>query len=138
MNEPHWLNDRDVIAFHREILAESGGSLGILNQGALESTLHKAQNLYYYSDRQATLYELAAAYGYGLVKNHCFIDGNKRIALIVVYTFLAMNGVELTASEIDAAQYFLELAASQVTQETEMQKLAKWLKAHSQKTKKYC
>jgi len=131
MIEPHWLNDREVVAIHGEILAESGGSPGILNQGALDSTLYKAQNLYYYSDRQATLSELAAAYGYGFVKNHCFVDGNKRIALIAVYTFLAMNGVELTASEIDAAQYFWELAASQATQETEMQKLANWLQSHS-------
>ena len=90
-----------------------------LNQGALDSTLCKAQNLYYYSDQQATLYELAAAYGYGFVKNHCFVDGNKRIALIAVYTFLAINGVELTASEVDAAQYFWKLAASQATQEKE-------------------
>ncbi len=132
MNQPQWLDRRDIVAIHSEILAESGGKSGILNPGALDSTLHKPQNLYHYTDHRATLYELAAAYGYGLAKNHCFIDGNKRIALIAVYTFLAINGIELTASEIDAAKYFWELAASQNNQETEMQKLADWLQAHSQ------
>ena len=74
---------------------------------------------------------MAASYGYGLVKNHCFVDGNKRIALIAVYTFLSINGVELTASEVDAASFFLELAASLKTQEEDMQKLANWLQINS-------
>lgn len=132
MNEPYWLNSRDIIAIHSEILAESGGKSGILNPSALDSTLYKAQNLYHYSDDRHTLYQLAAAYGYGLVKNHCFIDGNKRIALIAAYTFLALNGIELTASEVDAAYCFWELAASQATQAEDIQKLADWLQLHSQ------
>ena len=131
MKEPRWLNAREMVAAHEKILAMSGGSTGILNQGALDSTLHKAQNLYYYSDRQVTIFELAAAYGYGFAKNHCFVDGNKRIALIAVYDFLAINGVELTASEVDAVQYFLGLAASQSPQEIEMEKLANWLQSNS-------
>lgn len=130
MNQPYWLDRRDLIAIHNEILAVSGGKSGILNESALDSTLHKPQNLYHYGN--STLYELAAAYGYGLVKNHCFVDGNKRIALIAVYTFLGINGIELTASEMDAASYFWELAASQSPQEIEIQKLAQWLQAHSQ------
>lgn len=68
MNEPHWLDRRDIVAIHNEILTESGGRSGILNKSALDSTLHKPQNLYYYSDRPVTLYDLAAAYGYGLIK----------------------------------------------------------------------
>jgi death on curing protein len=132
MNEPHWLNSRDIIAIHNEILAESGGKSGILNPGALDSTLHKAQNLYHYSDDRPTLYQLAAAYGYGLVKNHCFMDGNKRIALIATYTFIALNGIELTASEVDAAHCFWELAASPASQAEDIQKLANWLQVNSQ------
>jgi death on curing protein len=105
MSEPCWLDTRDVCAIHNEIIVQSGGDAGILNEGALESTLNKPKNLYCYGN-DITLFPLAAAYGYGLVKNHCFIDSNKRIALIAVYTFLAINGIELIASEIDAAIFF--------------------------------
>ncbi|MGB7414002.1 MAG: type II toxin-antitoxin system death-on-curing family toxin [Thermosynechococcaceae cyanobacterium] len=131
MMEPCWLDMHDVCAIHGEILAESGGASGLLSKGALESTLNKPINLYNYSD-DASLYQLAASYGYGLVKNHCFVDGNKRIALIAVYTFLFTNGIELIASEVDAVNCFLRLAASLETQETSMEKLASWLKDNSE------
>jgi len=131
MNEPCWLDVRDVCAMQGEILAESGGASGILNKGALESTLNKPVNLYHYGD-DITLYKLAASYGYGLAKNHCFVDGNKRIALIAVYTFLFVNGSELVASEADAVRVFLDLAASTETQEDGMEKLAQWLQDNSE------
>jgi death on curing protein len=131
MSEPCWLDPRNVCAIHNEIIVQSGGDAGILNEGALESTLNKPKNLYCYSE-DITLVPLAAAYGYGLVKNHCFIDGNKRIALIAVYTFLSINEIELTASEIDAANFFLELAASQENQEEEMSRLVNWLQINSE------
>jgi death on curing protein len=131
MSEPCWLDSRDVCAIHNEIIVQSGGDAGILNEGALESTLNKPKNLYCYGD-DITLFTLAAAYGYGLVKNHCFVDGNKRIALIAVYTFLSINGIELTASEIDAANFFLELAASQENQEEGMSRLVNWLQINSE------
>ena len=131
MIEPCWLNIHDVCAIHGEILATSGGESGILNQGSLESTLNKPKNLYHYGN-DVTLYELAASYGYGLVTNHCFVDGNKRVALIAVYTFLSINGIELTASEVDAASFFLELAASLEKQEQNMEKLVSWLQDNSE------
>jgi len=131
MTEPHWLDSHEVCAIQGEILAESGGASGILNKGAIDSTINKPKNLYYYGDN-VTLYELAASYGYGFAKNHCFVDGNKRVALIAVYTFLSINGIELTASEVDAASFFLELAASLETQEESMQKLANWLQDNSE------
>ena len=131
MTEPCWLDIHDICAIHGEILAESGGASGILNEGALESTLNKPKNLYHYEEN-VTLYKLAASYAYGLVKNHCFVDGNKRIALIAVYTFLFVNGIELTASEIDATNVFLDLAASRETQEEAMEKLAYWLQSNSE------
>jgi death-on-curing protein len=131
--EPAWLDMHDVCAIQGEILAESGGTPGILNEGALESTLNKPKNLYHYVDA-VTLYELAASYGYGLVKNHCFVDGNKRVALIAVYTFLSINGIELTASEVDAATFFLDLAASSASQEEEMQRFTNWLQTNSEQT----
>lgn len=125
-----WLEIQDVLATHDEILAESGGEAGILSEGALESTLNKPKNVYYYED-SVDLFNIAASYGYGLIKNHCFIDGNKRVALISVYTFLSINGIELDASEADTANFFLDLAASIETQEKEMQRLADWLKLNS-------
>ncbi len=131
MKEPCWLDARDVCAIHGEIVAETGGSAGILNEGALDSTLNKPKNLYFYSDEAATVYELAAAYAYGLVKNHCFVDGNKRIALIAAYTFLAINHVELNALEIDTASFFLDLAASSETQDAAMKRLTEWLEVNS-------
>jgi death on curing protein len=130
MIEPFWVDISDVCILHNEIIAESGGTSGILNQGALDSTLNKPKNLYHYSD-DLNLYELAASYGYGLTKNHCFIDGNKRIAFITVYTFLLNNGIEIIASEIDATNIFLDLAASLESQEKDMEKLANWLLANS-------
>ncbi|MBS0015789.1 MAG: type II toxin-antitoxin system death-on-curing family toxin [Arthrospira sp. SH-MAG29] len=129
--QPCWLDIHDVCAIHGEIIAESGGASGVLNKGALESTLNKPINLYHYGS-DVTLYKLAAAYGYGLVKNHCFVDGNKRIALITVYTFLSVNGIELTASEVDAVNLFINLAASVETQEESMEKLAYWLQNNSE------
>jgi death-on-curing protein len=131
MIEPVWLETQDIRAIHGEILAESGGDTGILSEGALESTLNKPKNLYCYED-SVDLFNLSASYGYGLIKNHCFIDGNKRIALIAVYTFLSINGIELDASEADAANFFLELAASVETQEKSMERLTDWLKLNSQ------
>ncbi len=106
MSEPYWLDVRDICAIHGEILAESGGSSGILNKGSLDSTLNKPKNLYFYSNKQASLYELAAAYGYGLVKNHCFVDGNKRIALIAVYKYLNKINYIFSAKIIE---YFFEI-----------------------------
>jgi death on curing protein len=131
MIEPCWLEIDDICAIHSEIIAESGGTPGILNEGALESTLNKPRNLYHYGD-DVTLYQLAASYGYGLVKNHCFVDGNKRIALIAIYTFLSIHGIELTASEVDAASFFLELAGSMESQEASMEKLVCWLQDNSE------
>jgi death on curing protein len=131
MSPPIWLNERDIRAIHSEIIAESGGSAGLLDEGALESTLNKPQNLYYYHP-DATIYNLAAAYGYGLIKNHCFVDGNKRIALIAVYTFLQINAIELNASEVDAANFFLELAASNDPQDISLDRLSRWCEENSE------
>lgn len=128
MIEPCWLDIHDVCAIHGEILAESPG---LLNEGALESTLSKLINLHSYGS-DVTLYQLAASYGYGLIKNHCFVDGNKRVALISVYTFLSVNGIELMASEVDAVNFFLDLAASLETQEKSMENLASWLQTNSE------
>jgi death on curing protein len=131
MIELCWLDIHDVCAIHSEIIAESGGASGILNRGVIDSTLNKPINLYNYGI-DVTLYQLAASYGYGLVKNHCFVDGNKRVALIAVYTFLYVNGIELIATEVDAASFFLDLAASFERQEESMERIAYWLQSNSE------
>jgi death on curing protein len=130
MIEPSWIDIDDVLESHNEIIARSGGSCGVLNQGALESTLNKPKNLYHYND-DINLFDLASSYGYGLAKNHCFIDGNKRIAFIIVSLFLLINNFELIASESDSIKIFLDLAASLESQENDMKNLSNWLKDNS-------
>lgn len=125
-----WLTVTGLIAIHGEIIDVSGGSPGVLDEGALESTVNRPLNLHQYT-QESDLRVLAASLGYGLVKNHCFVDGNKRIALIAVYTFLAINGVELDAPEAEAASFFLDLAATLDPQEQAIEHVAQWLKTYS-------
>ncbi|AFY38157.1 death-on-curing family protein [[Leptolyngbya] sp. PCC 7376] len=127
MKEPIWLNAADIYGIHKEIIAVAGGKAGILNAGAIASSLSKAKNVFHYSDN-IDLFTLAAVSGYGFTKNHCFLEGNTQVGLIAVYTFLAINGFELIASEENVTQMFSEVAASQTSQATEIEKLAQWLR----------
>jgi death on curing protein len=131
MIEPSWIDIDDVLESHNEIIARSAGSYGVLNLGALESTLNKPKNLYYYND-DINLFDLASSYAYGLAKNHCFIDGNKRIAFTIASLFLLINNFEVIASESDSIKTFLDLAASLENQESDMENLSNWLKTNSQ------
>lgn len=132
MNEPCWLTPGDVYDMHRDIIAETGGDDGVLDLNALDSTLNKPKNLYCYEENTVTLYDLAACYAYGLVKNHCFVDGNKRIALLATYTFLEIHGIELVASQDDATSLFLGLAESFETQEYARERVKNWIQNNSQ------
>jgi death on curing protein len=132
MIEPLWLDIDEIRSIQSEIIERSGGTTGILNRGILESTLDQPKNHFYYSDETTSLYKLAATYAYGFVKNHCFVDGNKRIALIATYTFLGLNGIELIASQEDAVDFFLELAASFDSQDKSLAKITKWLENNSE------
>jgi death-on-curing protein len=134
MKEPTWLNAADVYGIHKELIAISGGKTGILNAGLITSSLSKAKNVFHYS-KDTDLFVLTAVYSYGFIKNHCFLDGNKRVGLIVVYTFLAINGVELIASEEDVVKVFSELAASQASQATDVEKLSQWLRENTKTNK---
>ncbi|OKH14673.1 type II toxin-antitoxin system death-on-curing family toxin [[Limnothrix rosea] IAM M-220] len=133
MKEPVWLNAADIYGIHKEIISVSGGKSGILDVGLIASSLNKAKNVFYYSD-DSDIFELAAVYGYGFVKNHCFIEGNIQVGLIAVYTFLVINGYELNAINDDVIKVFSELAASQDSQTTEIEKLSQWLKSNTQST----
>ena len=130
MNEPVWVSLEMVKAIHPQLIAEHGGESGILNAGQLSSTLARPQNLYAYGD-SPTLFELAASYGYGFVKNHCFVDGNKRIAAVVIDVFLQLTGFELVADEPDLVVCMRELADSLRTSEEDQAELAAWIEKNS-------
>ena len=88
---PRWLVKQAVLAMHDALISDHGGTPGIRDDGLLESALVRPQNLYHY-EPSATLFQLAASYGFGLSSNHAFVDGNKRIALTATAVFLAING----------------------------------------------
>lgn len=119
-----WIEESVVLALHEEHLAEHGGPVGIRDRGLLESALFRSQNLIGYGDPD--LAALAAAYGFGLARNHPFIDGNKRTAFIVMELFLALNGQELIADDPSCIVTILKLAEGNLT-ETE---LADWIRAN--------
>ena len=127
MKEPVWIGKAFTLAIHDEMLAEFGGSAGVRDEGLLESALGKPGNLFLYG--KPTLFDLAASYAFGVVRNHPFIDGNKRIGFMVAYTFLARNGYTFTASEADAAAAVLSVAAGEMKEE----EFSHWLKANCQK-----
>ena len=128
MKEPIWIGKSFTLAIHEEMLAGFGGSAGVRDVGLLESALGKPRNLFAYG--KPTLVDLAASYAFGVVRNHPFIDGNKRTGFMVAYTFLARNGIEFTASEADAAAAVLAIAAGQMKEA----ELSSWLAANTRKT----
>lgn len=118
-----------VRAMHLELLAEHGGLPGVRDVNLLESALARPKNLWAYEN--PSMAELAAAYGFGLAKNHPFADGNKRIALAVVDAFLGMNGYDLVVPEAEAVDTIRGLAAGTLSQS----ELAQWLKEHARRAK---
>ena len=129
MISPIWIEEAVVIAIHRRQLAEHGGSDGIRDKGLLESALFRPKNQLAYGN--PTIFDLAAAYGYGITKNHPFVDGNKRTSYVVTRTFLKLNGYDIQASAIEKYQLWMGLSDSQIN-ETQ---LAKWIKEKSIKVK---
>ena len=122
MSEPVWLTPEIVIAIHEMQLAEHGGPAGIRDMGMLESALGRPQNKFAYGETDLAV--LAAAYGFGVARNHPFIDGNKRTSLMVIYTFLGVNDVEFIVPEAEFATIILDLAAGEVSEES----LARWIR----------
>ena len=107
---PEWLELGDIVYFQRLLINEHGGLHGIRDEGALESTLARPQQLLNY-EPNASIYEMAASYGYGFAKNHVFNDGNKRVSLVCIDIFLQINGLQLIAKEEDAVLTIRDLAA---------------------------
>ena len=110
MTEPLWLAERDALALHDRLLALHGGAAGVRDSALLQSALARPQQIHAYADAPDR-FDLAAAYTAGIVRNHPFIDGNKRTGFVIGILFLELNGYRFTASEADAAQAVLELAA---------------------------
>lgn len=114
MTEWVWLHADIAEAVHDEQLVEHGGGTGTRDRGALMSALARAQNLAGYGTPDAA--DLAAAYAYGIAKNHPFVDGNKRTAWVIARLFLAANGVQLVFRDAEAVIAMLELAASELNE----------------------
>jgi len=110
-----WLTSAAVIAIHRELIAEYGGLSGLRAPASLESALARPKHLAAYK-RNVTVSELAAAYAWGLLRNHPFTDGNKRIALATMIVFLDLNGWELTCSDAEETAMVLRAAAGEITE----------------------
>jgi death-on-curing protein len=124
--EPEWLLESAVVAIQGMLIAEHGGALGIRDRGLLESALARPRNLYAYGAAPPSLFELAAAYAHGLIRNHGFVDGNKRIALTAALTFLEIHGFSLEAERRETYRMTLRLATGEI-EETEF---GAWLAEH--------
>ena len=120
-----WVHRRALELLHDESLAEHGGASGLRDEGLLESALARPLNLAAYGTPD--VFALAAAYGVGLAKNHAFVDGNKRAAFLAAGLFLHLNGVSLVATQIDATQTMLGVAAGSLDEDA----FAQWLRGHS-------
>ena len=121
-----WLNTNLVMAMHHESIREHGGAAGIRDPLLLESALSRPRNQFEYEG--ADMHQLAAAYAFGICRNHPFVDGNKRTSLAALGIFLELNGYALTAPEPDAALTILELAQGTLAEP----ELAEWIKANSE------
>lgn len=128
-DQPRWLVKADIVELHDYVLARTGGSSGLRDDGLLESALARPLNRWSYEGME-DIRDLAATYAVGLAKNHPFVDGNKRAAFLGMGLFLELNGWRLTAADDDAIAIFYGLAASEVDETA----LAHWIRANSAAT----
>ena len=120
-----WLLDGVVIAIHDEQIALHGGITGIRDEGLLSSALARPKQKANYGD--SSVFDLAAAYAYGIIRNHPFVDGNKRTGFLVAYVFLNINGWELRSREVEAVNAVIDLAAGEMDEPC----FSDWLKNKS-------
>jgi death-on-curing protein len=126
MSEPRWIDRRALELLHLESLAEHGGAPGLRDENLLESALARPLNIFAY-EGVTDLPRLAASYAFGLARNHPFVDGNKRAAFLAAGLFLALNGLRLTATQIDAYEKMIALAAGELDEAA----FADWIRASS-------
>jgi len=127
---PVWVLPEVVLALHEQLLAEFGGATGLRDEGLLQSALARPVNLFAYG--KASHFQMAAAYCHGLVKNHPFVDGNKRTGFAVTVLFLELNGHVFRASEADAVVQVLALAAGALSEA----RCVRWLQASCRKVRR--
>ena len=123
MKEPVWVLPEIVIAVQQMLLAEHGGLTGLRDEIILGSAINRPKQRFIY-DNNITILDLAASYSYGLIKNHPFVDGNKRIALTIAILFLEINGIVIEADEAEAVVIFEQLADGKMSEN----ELAIWFK----------
>jgi death-on-curing protein len=124
-----WLQRDVVVAVHEAQLAEHGGGLGVRDAGLLDSALSRPENLAAYGKPDVA--DLAAAYGYGISRNHAFIDGNKRTAFVAVELFLELNGFGLAADDAACVMIMLAVASGEIPEA----EFAAWIRSHAAKRK---
>ena len=120
----NWLSKTVVLAMHERLLADHGGSPGLRDPGLLDSALARARQLYAYGKPDTC--DLAAAYAAGIIRNHPFVDGDKRTGFMSAYLFMAENGLQLTVPEVEVVQIVILLAASEIDGAA----FASWLREH--------
>ncbi|HEV2180112.1 MAG TPA: type II toxin-antitoxin system death-on-curing family toxin [Gemmatimonadaceae bacterium] len=125
---PTWVDRSVVEAMHDAQVAEHGGFYGVRDEGLLESALARPRDRFNY-DQSADLCAIAAAYGFGLAKNHAFVDGNKRVALVTMGVFLVLNHLMIKADEPEIVTVMLGVAGSSISED----ELAAWLRAHTKR-----
>jgi death-on-curing protein len=124
MREWVWLSREVMLAVHDEQLAEHAGQFGVRDLGLFDSALVRPQQVVAYGEPTAA--KLAASYGYGIARNHPFLDGNKRTAFVAVELFLVLNGFRLVADDANCVLTMLDVAAGQITEE----QFADWIERH--------
>jgi death-on-curing protein len=122
---PGWIDLSVVLAIHEQQISEHGGVLGVRDLGLIESALGRPQNLLLYGDPD--IFDLAAAYGFGLARNHGFFDGNKRTAYVVTRLFLLLNGHDIRASAVEKVITFERVGNGEMDQVA----LSSWLRSRS-------
>ena len=130
MIEPIWVPEDVALAYHEQQIAQHGGGAGIRDNGLLQSALARPMNAFHY-ERVTSLARLAAAYGFGIAKNHPFIDGNKRTAYVVTRVFLNVNGFDIDATKEEKYITFLTLAEGHLSED----ELAAWIESKLKKVK---
>ena len=122
--EPEWVEEQTVLHYHQEQIAEHGGGAGVRDIGLLQSAMARPQNAYHYNQVNS-LSKMAACYGFGIAKNHAFIDGNKRTAYLVMRAFLVLNGFNIDATREEKYLTMYAVASGVLEEE----QLADWLES---------
>lgn len=126
MKEPRWLSETVALTVHADQIREHGGSLGVRDRGLLDSALSRPRNRFVY-ESGSDLCDLAASHGFGIARNHPFVDGNKRVAFQAMYIFLGLNGLRIDAPEEEVVALILALASGDLDEP----ELASWLRDHT-------